>query len=89
MAWECATPAKTLNPSGGPRECGPTTHWHQPQQPTVGTQHSLPDSEPKLTILKVAQKKGWPEVTPVPFLNPDPATPLLGHSNEAPVLVDR
>ena len=33
-------------------------HWHQPQQPTVGSQHSLPDPKPKLTILKVAQKKG-------------------------------
>ena len=69
------------------RECGPTPHWCQPQQPTVGPQHSLPDLKPKLTTMKVAQKKGWPEVTPVPFLNPDPIAHLVGCSNEAPVIV--
>ena len=44
--------------------------------------------EPKPTILKVAQMKGWPEVAPVPFLNPDPIACLVGCSNEAPVIVD-
>ena len=39
--------------------------------------------------MKVAQKKGWPEVTPVPFLNPDPVAHLVGCSNEAPVIVGR
>ena len=53
MAWECAIPAKTLNQSGGNKP-----HQHQSQEPTVGSQHSLPDPKPKLTILKVAQKKG-------------------------------
>ena len=42
----------------------------------------------KPTILKVAQKKRWLEVTPVPFLNPDPVTHLVGCSNKAPVIVD-
>ena len=68
------------------RECGPTLYWHQPQQPTVGPQHFL--SDPKPTILNVAKKKGWPEVTPVLFLNPDTITHLVGCSNEAPVTVD-
>ena len=37
MAWECPTPATALNQSGGePRECGPTPHWQQLQQPTLG-----------------------------------------------------
>ena len=38
--------------------------------------------------MKVAQKKGWTEVTHVPFLNPDPITHLVGCSNEVPVIVD-
>ena len=53
------------------RECGPTPQ-HQPQQPTVGPQHSLPDPKPNQTTMKVPQRKGWPEVAPVPFLNSDP-----------------
>ena len=37
----------------------------------------------------MAQKKGWPEVAPVPFLNPVPyCSCLVGCSNEAPVIVD-
>ena len=66
----------------------PNPHWHQPQQPTVGSKHFLSGSKPKLTILKVAQKTGWLEVTHVPFLNPDLITQLMGHSNEAPVIID-
>ena len=71
------------------RECSPTPCQHQPQQPTVGHQHSLADPKPKLTILKAAQKKGQPEVTPVPFLNPDPIMHLVGCSNKAPGIVNR
>ena len=73
---------------GEPRECGPTPCQHQLHHPTVGPQHSLPDPKPKLTTMKVAQRKGWPEVTPVPFLNPDPIAHFVGHSNESPVIVD-
>ena len=36
----------------------------------------------------MAQKKGWPEVAPVPFLNPDPITHLVGHTYKTPVIVD-
>ena len=83
-------PSKDFKPvSWEPRECSPTSCWHQPQQPTIGPQHSLPDLKPKLTILKAAQKKGWPEITPVPFLNPDPIMHLVGCSNKASVIVDR
>ena len=83
-------PSKEFKPVWGElRECGPTPHWHQPKKPTVGPKHSLPDPESKLTILKVAQKKGWPDVAPVPFLNPDPIAHLVEHSNEAPLIVDR
>ena len=66
----------------------PNPCQHQPQQPTVGSLHSLPDPKPKLTIFKVAQKKEWPDFIPVPFLNPDPVTHLVGYSNEAPVIID-
>ena len=89
MAWECATPVKTLNQSGGTEGIWPNPHQHQLQQPTVGSQYSLPDLKPKLTILKGAQKKGWPGVTPVPFLNPDPIVHLVGCSNKAPIIADR
>ena len=37
--------------------------------------------------MKAAQRMGWPEVTPVPFLSADPIAHLVGHSNEAPVIV--
>ena len=39
--------------------------------------------------MKVAQRKGWPEVALIPFLNPDPLACLVGCSNEATVVVDR
>ena len=38
--------------------------------------------------MKAAKKRGQQEVTPAPFLNPDPIAHLEGHSNEAPVVVD-
>ena len=62
----------------------PNPHW---QQPTVGPQHSLPD--PRLMSMKAAQRTGQVEAAPVPFLNPDPITHMVGHSNEAPVIMDR
>ena len=39
--------------------------------------------------MKAAQRIGWPEVVLVPSLNCDPIAHLVGHSNEAPVIVDR
>ena len=38
--------------------------------------------------MRAAKKKGQQEVTPAPFLNPDPIVHLVGHSNKAPVVVD-
>ena len=87
MAQEWPSPAKALN-QGEPRECSPTPHWYQPQQATVVPQHSLPDPGTKLTTMKAGQRMGWPEVVPVPFLNPDPTACLVGCSHEDPVIVD-
>ena len=67
------------------RECGPIPCQ---QQLTVDLPHSLSDPKPKPTLLQVVQKRGQPEVTPVPFINPDPIACLVGCSNEAPVIVD-
>ena len=89
MAQECTIPAKTSNWSKGElREYSPIPHWCQLQQPTVGPKHSFPDPKPNLTTMKVVQRKGWPEIAPVPFLNPDPIACLVCHSNEDPVIVD-
>ena len=38
--------------------------------------------------MKAARRKGQQQVTPIPFLNPDPIAHLVGFSNEAPVIVD-
>ena len=45
--------------------------------------------KPKLTQMKAVKRRGWLEVAPVPFLNPDLIVCLVGHSNEAMVIVDR
>ena len=39
--------------------------------------------------MKAARRKGWQQVTPIPFLNPDPIAHLVGHSNEAHVIIVR
>ena len=85
MAQECATPSKSLNLAGGTEGMWPTPHW---QQPTVGTQHSLPDPKPQLTFLKGTQRKEWSKATPAQFLNHDPIAQLVGCSNEASMIVD-
>ena len=38
--------------------------------------------------MKAAKRKGWQQVTPIPFLNLDPLAHLIGCSNEAPVIID-
>ena len=38
--------------------------------------------------MKAAKRKGWQQVTPLPFLNLDPIAHLIGCSNEAPVIID-
>ena len=70
---------------GEPRECRLTLC--NPQ--SINLQHSLPDPNPKLIHMKATRRKGWQQVAPIPFLNPDPIAHLVGHSNEAPVIIDR
>ena len=84
MFRECVTPAKMLQGWGELRKCSQTPH----QQQSINSQHSLPDPKPKLTLMKAAKKRGQQEVTPAPFLNPDPMACLVGCSNKAPVVVD-
>ena len=88
MARECLTPATALNQSRGIRGNVAHPHWQQPQQPTVGSQHSLSNPRPKLTCMRAAQRMGQQEASPVHFLNPDPIACLVGHSNEVPVIMD-
>ena len=38
--------------------------------------------------MRAAQRMGQQEATPAPFLNPDPIACLVGHSNEAPLIMD-
>ena len=38
--------------------------------------------------MRAAQRMGQQEAASVPFLNPDPIAHLVGHSNEAPVIMD-
>ena len=84
-----APPQPKLSTSlGGTEGMWPNPHQCQLQQSTVGPQCSLPDPKPKLTTMKAALRMGWPEVAPVPFLNPDPIAHLVRCSNEAPGIVD-
>ena len=39
--------------------------------------------------MKAAKRKRWQQVAPIPFLNLDPITCLIGCSNEAPIIIDR
>ena len=48
----------------------------------------LCNPEPKLTQNKAVKPKEQKGVTPIPFLNPDPVVQLVGHANEALVVVD-
>ena len=89
MAQKCPTPATALNQSGGTEGMWPThPHWHQLQKPTVDPQHSLPDPGTRPMSMRAAQRMGQQEAAPVPFLNPDPISHLVGCSNEAPVIMD-
>ena len=86
MARECPTPAKVLNKDRGTQ--GNAVKPPHQQQP-INSQHSLPDPEPKPTLMKAAKKRGQPEVAPTPFLNPDTIAQLVGCSNKVPVVKDR
>ena len=69
---------------GDPGECSQTPL----QSCAVKPKHSLCNPEPKLTQGKADKHKGQKEITPIPFLNPDPVARLIGHANEAPVVMD-
>ena len=63
--------------------------WSNPlQQQSVSLQHSLSGPKPKLTQVKAVNRIGWREITPIPFLDPDPVLHLVGHANEVPVVLD-
>ena len=90
MARECPTPATAFNQSGGTEGMWPNPPTVcQLQHPTVGPQHSFPDPTPRPMSMTAVQRIGiWQEAAPVPFLNPDPISCLVGCSNEAPVIMD-
>ena len=54
----------------------------------MNLKHSLCNPEPKLTQDKAGRQREWKDITPIPFLNPDPVVQLVGHANEALVVVD-
>ena len=54
----------------------------------MNLKHSLCNPKPKLTQDKAGRQRGWKDITPIPFLNPDPVMQLVGCANEAPVVVD-
>ena len=58
------------------------------QQSAISFKHSIYDPKPKLTKDKAVNQKGWKGLSPIPFLNPDPVVQLVGHANEASVVVD-
>ena len=69
---------------GDLRECGQT-----PLKPyTVNLKHSLCNPKPKPTQAKAGRQRERKDITPIPFLNPDPVVQLVGHANEAPVVMD-
>ena len=55
---------------------------------TVNSKHSLCNPKPKPTQDKAVKKRGWKEIAPILFLNPDLVVQLVGHANEALVFVD-
>ena len=56
---------------------------------TVNSTHSLCNPKPKPTQDEAARKRGWKEIAPIPFLNPNLVARLVGHANEALVVMDR
>ena len=64
-------------------ECGQTPL----KSCTINSKHSLCNPKPKLTQDKAVKKRGWKDITPILFLNPNPVAQLVEHANEAPVVV--
>ena len=69
---------------GDQRECSQTPL----KSCAVNSKHSLCNPEPKLTQDEAAKKRGWKEIVPIPFLNPDPVARLVGCNNKVPVVMD-
>ena len=69
---------------GDPRECGQTPL----KSCAVNAKHSLCNPKPKLTQDKAVKKRGWKDISPILFLNPDPVVQLVGLTNEALVVMD-
>ena len=84
MARECATPAAPLN-----REGGTQGNAVKPLQLcAIKPKHSLCNPEPQPTQKEAGKQRGWKNIDPIPFLNPDPVAQLIGRANEALVVVD-
>ena len=63
--------------------------WSTPLKScTLSSKHSLCNPEPKPTQDKAVKQRGWKEITPILFLNPNLVVQLVGCDNEAPVVVD-
>ena len=80
----CNTSNAVKQGRGDPRECSQTPLISY----AVNSKHSLCNPKPKLTQDKAVKKRGWKEITPIPFLNPNPVVQLVGCANEALVVVD-
>ena len=80
----CNTCNAVKQERGDLRECGQTPL----KLCTVNSKQSLCSPEPKLTQDEAARKRGWKEIAPILFLNPDQVAQLVGHANEAPVVMD-
>ena len=80
----CNTTNTVKQGRGDPRECGQTPL----KSCAVSSKHSLCNPKPKLTQDKAVKQRRWKEITPIPFLNPNPVAQLVGHANEAPVVID-
>ena len=80
----CNTSNAVKQGRGDPRECS-QTHL---KSCAVSSKHSLCNPKPKPTQDKAVKQRGWKEITPIPFLNPNPAVQLVGRANKAPVVMD-
>ena len=69
---------------GDPRECSQTPL----KSCAVNSKHSLCNPEPKPTQDKAVNKRGWKEIAPILFLNPDLVVQLVGCTNKALVVMD-
>ena len=55
---------------------------------TIKPKHSLCNPEPQPTQKEAGKQRGQKNIDPILFLNPDPVAQLIGHTNEALVVMD-